>query len=156
MKRRSTVIAGHDGTTRGLDAVAHARRLADAQHARLLVVHVIDHEMPYTSTDLDHQHRLRGHVHRVFDPIHRELGRDIETQLVSALSTRAGLREAAEGAHAELVVVGASHHGPVGHVLYGDVAHWLTRHCDCPVEVAPLGAREGPSAVPAVHARPPD
>ena len=144
MKRPTTVIAGHDGTTRGLDAVAHARRIADAQNARLLVVHVIDHEMPYTSTDLAHQHRLRHHVHRVFDPIRDELGRDIETQLVSALSTRAGLREAAEDAHAQLVVVGGSHHGPVGHVLYGDMAHWLTRHCDCPVEVAPVGARGGP------------
>ena len=145
MKRPSTVIAGHDGTTHGLDAVAHASRIAEAQNARLLVVHVIDHEMPYISTDHAHQQRLRQHVHRVFDPIHSEFGRDVETQLVSALSTRAGLREAAEDAHARLVVVGGSHHGPVGHVLYGDMAHWLTSNCDCPVEVAPVGARGGPA-----------
>jgi nucleotide-binding universal stress UspA family protein len=145
MKRPRTVIAGHDGTTRGLDAVAHAGRLADAQNARLLVVHVIDHEMPYTSTDHAHQQRLRHHMHKIFDPIHGE-GGHVETQLVSALSKRAGLREAAEDVHAEAVVVGASHHGPVGHVIYGDVAHWLTRHCDCPVEVAPVGAHGGPVA----------
>jgi nucleotide-binding universal stress UspA family protein len=153
MKRPSTVIAGHDGTTRGLDAVAHASRIADGQDARLLVVHVIDHEMPYWSIDHAHQYRLREHAHRVFDPIHGELGRDVETQLVSALSTRAGLREAAEDAHAQLVVVGGSHHGPVGHVVYGDMAHWLTRHCDCPVEVAPVGARE---ELAVRHARRPD
>ena|SRR5687768_7094085 len=148
MTRPSTVIAGHDGTTRGRDAVAHASRIANAQNARLLVVHVIDHEMPYTSVDLAYQHQLRQHVHRVFDPIHDELGRGVETQVVSALSTRTGLREAAENVHAQLVVVGPSHHGPVGHVLYGDVAHWLTRHCDCAVEVAPVGAREGPVTAP--------
>jgi nucleotide-binding universal stress UspA family protein len=147
MEHPSTVIAGHDGSTRGLDAVAHAQRIADEQNARLVVVHVIEHEMPYWSTDAGHQHRLRQHVHKVFDPVRRELGLDVETRLVSALSTRAGLREAAEDERAQMVVVGPSHHGPVGHVLYGDVAHWLTRHCDCPVDVAPVGAR-GAEAAP--------
>ena len=70
MKCPPTVIAGHDGTTRGLDAVVHAWRIANAQNARLLVIHVIDHEMPYLSTDVAHQHRLRDRVHTVFDPIH--------------------------------------------------------------------------------------
>jgi nucleotide-binding universal stress UspA family protein len=135
----ATVIAGHDGTPRGLDAVTYAERIAAAQGGRLVVVHVIEHEMPFTSKDPIHQHRQRDRVAAMFAPVRDRFGSKIETRLVSAESVRAGLRQSAEDEHAGTVVVGPSHHGPIGHVLYGDVAHWLTSHCDCTVEVAPVG-----------------
>jgi nucleotide-binding universal stress UspA family protein len=144
MSHQPTVIAGHDGTTRGLDAITHASRIAQERDARLVVVHVIAHQMPYSSTERDHQTDLRHHLEEVFGPVHAMLADTAETRMVDALSTPIGLRDAAEDEDAEMVVVGPSHHGAVGRVLYGDVANWLSRHCDCPVEVAPVGAHGTP------------
>ena len=139
-----TVIAGHDGSAHGFDAIAHAQRIAAAQDAHVVVVHVIEHQMPFTSRDPIYQHQQRDRVAKVFAPIHEIFGSEIETRVVSAASAPAGLRRAAEDERALAVVVGPSHHGRVGEVLYGDVAHWLMRRCDCPVEVAPVGAHAAP------------
>jgi nucleotide-binding universal stress UspA family protein len=135
----ATVIAGHDGTHRGFDAIVHAQQVAAARDARVVVVHVIERQMPFTSRDPTYQHQQRDRVGAVFAPVREMFGQEIETRLVAAVSPAAGLRQSAEDERAVAVVVGPSHHGPVGHVLYGDVAHWLTRHCDCAVEVAPVG-----------------
>ena len=39
----------------------------------------------------------------------------------------------------DLVVVGSSHHGPLGHVLLGDVAASALHHAPCAIAVAPRG-----------------
>lgn len=139
MQGPPSVIAGHDGTTRGFDSIAHAQRIAVAEDARLLVVHVIEHQMPFTSLDPIYQHQQRDRIAAVFEPVRERFGSTVETRLVSAGSAPTGLRQVAEDENAIAVVVGPSHRGPVGHVLYGDVAHWLEGHCDCRVEVAPVG-----------------
>lgn len=139
MSHPATVIAGHDGTSRGLDAIAHAQRIAADRDARVVAVHVIEPQMPFTGIDAHYQHQQRDRATNVLGPVREAYGSSVETRLVSATTAPAGLREAAEDEHAVVVVVGPSHHGPVGQVLYGDVARWLTTHCDCLVDVAPVG-----------------
>lgn len=114
--------------------------------ARVVVVHVIESQMPFTSRDPAHQHHVRDRAAEVFEPVRGMFGSDVETRLVSAASTRVGLRDSAEDEDAIAVVVGPSHHGPIGHVLYGDVADRLSSRCECAVEVAPVGAHT--AAVP--------
>ena len=45
---------------------------------------------------------------------------------------------AAQGEHADLVVVGARGHGAVGAALLGSVSTWLLHHLHRPIAVVPL------------------
>jgi len=142
-----TVIAAHDGREHGLDAVARAREIAEAADARLLVAHITEKQTPYWSVERDHQHILRDELARVFDPARAIGGPRLETRAIGASTVVSGLLSVIEEEGPGVVVVGASHRGPFGHVLYGDVARQLERHCDCHVEVAPVGlAQREPAA----------
>jgi len=140
-RRNRTLVAAHDGTLRGLDVIARGRRIAESADARLLVVHVMEKQTPYWSKDPDHQHMLREQLAHVFDPARAVGGPNAETRAIGARSVVDGLLAVLEDEHANVVVVGSSHRGPLGHVLYGDVAHQLEKRCDCYVDVAPIGSR---------------
>lgn len=141
-RKMRTLIAAHDGTSRGLDVVARGREIADAADARLLVVHVIEKQMPYWSRDPDHQHLLREDLAHIFDPVREIGGPGVETRAVGARSVIEGLVAAVEDEHAGVIVIGTSHHGPLGRMLYGDVAHQLMSRCNCHVDVTPVHARK--------------
>ena len=140
-RKRRALIAAHDGTPRGLEVVARARRIADSADARLVIVHVIDKQMPYTSRDPNHQHILREELAHVFEPARAVGGPEAETRAVGARSVIDGLLGAIDDESAGVIVVGSSHRGPLGHALYGDVAHQLQKRCDCYVDVVPVGAQ---------------
>jgi len=139
---KRTLIAAHDGTPRGVDVVASARRIAHRADARLVIVHVIERQTPYWSRDPDHQHLLRHRLAQVFGSTRAVAGPDAETRAVGARSVGEGLLAAIEDEHAGVVVVGSSHRGPLGHAFYGDVARQLSKQCDCHVHVVPAGAHE--------------
>jgi nucleotide-binding universal stress UspA family protein len=63
---------------------------------------------------------------------------DVTTHVCQG-SRPGALQELAEKLDAIAMVVGSSHHGPVGRVLAGDVAAGLLHGAPCPVAVAPRG-----------------
>ena len=138
-QRRRALIAAHDGTARGLEIVARAREIAEKANARLVIVHVLDRQMPYSSRDSDRQHMLREELAHVFDPAREIAGPEAETRAVSARSVIEGLLGAIEDEQAGVIVVGSTHHGPLGHMLFGDVAAQLAKRSDCYVDVVHIG-----------------
>ena len=138
-QRRRALIAAHDGTARGLEVVARARKIADRANARLVIVHVLDRQMPYSSRDPDRQHILREELAHVFEPARAIAGPDAETRAISARSVIEGLLGAIDDEKAGVIVVGTTHHGPLGHMLFGDVAAQLAKRSDCYVDVVHIG-----------------
>jgi nucleotide-binding universal stress UspA family protein len=134
-----TVIAAHDGREHGLDAVARGREIAEAAGARLLVVHIMEKQTPYWSVEREHQHMLRDELEEIFAPARAIGGPLVETRAIGASTAVIGLLQVIEDEEPGVVVIGASHRGVFGHVLYGDIARQVERNCDCHVEVAPVG-----------------
>ena len=145
-RKDRTVIAAHDGTPRGLDVVGRGRKVADAADARLLVVHVIEKQMPYWSRDPDHQHQLRDELAHIFGPAREIAGPDTETRAIGARSVVEGLLGAVEDENAGVIVIGTTHHGPVGRVVYGNIATQVAAQCSCHVDVTPVGPGRAPRA----------
>lgn len=131
-----TVMAAVDGREHGLDAVARAREIAEAVDARLLVVHVAEKQMPYWTTERNHQTLLRHRLARIFEDARQVGGPHTETRMIDSSSVIEALIAAADEEQAGVLVVGSTHYGPVGHAVYGDIAKQLERRCDCRVEVA--------------------
>lgn len=63
----------------------------------------------------------------------------VEQRLAVSSSPARGLHDAAVSEHADLIVVGSSHRGPVGRVFPGSVAERLLTGAPCAVAVAPRG-----------------
>ena len=137
-------VVGHDGTERGDDAVALARRLSALYDAELLAVHVIG--MPptrdrFTGPVLD---RLEDAAGVVLARARRGL-EDTPgpaPRAVHASSPAAGLQAVCDAEGAGLVTVGPGHRGPIGRVLAGTTAERLLSGAPCPVALAPRGYAE--------------
>jgi nucleotide-binding universal stress UspA family protein len=63
----------------------------------------------------------------------------VERRLEASSSPSRGLHDTAVAEQADLIVVGSSHHGPVGHVLLGSVGERLLSGAPCAVAIAPRG-----------------
>ena len=71
----------------------------------------------------------------------------VERRLEASSSPSRGLHDTAVSEQADLVVVGSSHHGPLGRVLLGSAGERLLSGAPCAVAVAPHGyAAHGPNA----------
>jgi nucleotide-binding universal stress UspA family protein len=145
-RRTRTVIAAHDGSSRDLDVIERAFRIAEGADARLLIVHVIDTQTPYWSQDPDHQHLLRAKLKRIFDPAREVAGPNAETRAIGARTVVEGLVGVANDEGANVVVIGSTHRNPLGHAVHGDVARQVAKRCECYVDVAPIGEPAAPRA----------
>ena len=63
----------------------------------------------------------------------------IERRLQASSSPARGLHDTAVSEHADLIVVGSSHRGPLGRVLPGSVGERLLSGAPCAVAIAPRG-----------------
>jgi nucleotide-binding universal stress UspA family protein len=134
------VIVGVDprlteGTEDAL-ALALARVVSTATGAR---VHLLC-AYPWSAMAVEDEDMLRAGAERALARARALLGAaGVSDEAVPAREPAGALQEAA--ARAELLIVGSSHRGPVGHALAGDVAHRLLHHAPCPVAVAPTATR---------------
>jgi nucleotide-binding universal stress UspA family protein len=89
---------------------------------------------------------MREHAEELLRRARRVLGDDVaaDYRAVSAALESRGLHELAEQEHAEIVVVGSSHRGPLGRTYPGSTGDRLLQGSACPVAVAPRGLREDP------------
>jgi nucleotide-binding universal stress UspA family protein len=139
------IIIGYDGTEQGNDALALGRELAETFAAQPVVIASATWPVYLMGTPA-----LEEAVHKYMDPmleIARERLRGLEpvTRAVHTQSVAGELVAAAEAEDADLIVVGSSHHGPVGRVVMGSVGTALIQGAPCAVAVAPLeySARDG-------------
>lgn len=78
---------------------------------------------------------VAGELHRHADAVPDDVPCTIH--IVTATGILPGLEIAVEREHAQLVVVGASHLGPLARTVRGDIRLGAARHVGCPVLVAP-------------------
>ena len=142
---RPCIVAGFDDTPSGFDAVALARRLAAATDARLIVAYVyseaisaIDIVPPPELVAERREDALRT-VQRasiVLDGSERW-----EPVVYAAEPAARGLHEVADGADAELIVVGSTHRHGLGRVMPGMTGERLLHGSACPSRsLPPAGA----------------
>ena len=137
------IVAGVDGRSESLDAVALAARIAVGMAGRLVVVAAYP-LAPLSSRILDAGPTDRAEARRALDQVRRALGRTTADLLaLGGSSPGRTLHEAAEAHGADLIVVGSSHHGPRGRVVLGGVTAETLRRSPCAVAVAPRGWAEG-------------
>ena len=109
------VIVGHDGRSGGDDALELGRLLARSLGDKMALVSVL---VPGASPAV-----IEG----------------VGGRVVSASSVARGLIDVADEVGASAVVVGSSHRGRIGRVLFGTDARHLADVASCPVAVAPRG-----------------
>jgi len=113
------VIVGWDGSSGGEDALELGRLLATALDEHCVAVSVlVTGASPHARAEVDEGGRGR---------------------VVVAPSVAVGLNDVAVEEGAAAVVVGSSHRGALGRVLFGTDAEHLARIISCPVAVAPRG-----------------
>jgi nucleotide-binding universal stress UspA family protein len=135
-----TIIAGVDGRDGGRDALAFAAALAGATDSRLVAVQVYPYEVHPTRGSLaQYENALRADTQSELDRTLADADVTARALVLGDLSPARALQRVAEGEHADLLVVGSSHHGALGHVLVGDVATSALHHAPCAVAVAPHG-----------------
>jgi nucleotide-binding universal stress UspA family protein len=148
-----TIIVGIDGSSRGLEALALGRRLAEASGAALLVAAAYEPEI-YPPAE-DEIVAPRTAAKEALAQARAALGGFTawEPRLLAAGSPAAALHRLAEREEADLVVVGSTHRGALGRVLPGSVGERLLHGSRCPVAVTPHGyeapARDGLASVAA-------
>jgi len=134
------IVVGFDGSERSHDALVLARELASVLDSNLIVVVAYTPEewlWARGTAPLRGQEELREIEAKANAELAGDGGHEFKS--VACVSAGAALHRTAESEHAQLVVVGSSHHGPVGRVLLGTVTQAVLDAAPCPVLVAPAG-----------------
>ena len=144
----SRILVGYLPTEQGADARALGVDLATAYGADLLLVNVvaavwIEHVGEQTGPAVVHS----GARKRAGSALREAAGElagmprlgHVERRLEASSSPARGLHDTALAERADLIVVGSSHHGPVGRVLVGSVGERLLSGAPCSVAIAPRG-----------------
>ena len=134
------VLVGYDDSDQARDALVLGKQIADATGARLVVAGVFQFDPIWgTSAESDFR-RAEAKYARQVEQAAREV--DAEAEAIPSSSAARGLHELAEEIDADLIVVGSSHHGPVGRALAGSVGTALLHGSSSAVAVAPRGYRD--------------
>jgi nucleotide-binding universal stress UspA family protein len=132
----TTIIVGVDDHEGSRDAVCLGAGLAGKLGAELVVAAAIEYSpLPIESSDYDRARR--EHFDGIFAAVASELGdfpyRRFELEHKAASS----LEELAAREHADMLVLGHTHHGRLGRIYPGTLGDKLLEGAPCPVAVAP-------------------
>ena len=137
------VVIGHDGSTRGDDALDLGLVLAEALEASVCVVGVSPKRRlrptPGRQRGRTGEERLAAaerHLRQVSPRL------DVHSETIDARTPAQGLRQICEAQHASLVVVGASIRGGPGGMMLDTTSERLCRESACPVAIAPRDYRQ--------------
>ena len=134
------IIIGYDPEHRGDDVLRLGRVFADVLGAHPIVVTAKPWPNQLEDTQTQ-QRRVEDSLEEEFGAVHNELA-DFGVETKAVVSAYAGLTLndlAEEHGEARLIVIGSSHHGPLGRTLIGDVGESLMQGAPCAVAVAPRG-----------------
>ena len=134
------VIVGIDGHPQKADAIALGADLARLGGGRLIVATVYTWSPyavrlgnAYAVTVTDDAEELLTEATSALEP------GSFETRAVGAMSAPRALHDLAEEEHADLIVIGSPHHGPVGRTLLGSTSQRVIEGAPVPVAIAPHG-----------------
>jgi nucleotide-binding universal stress UspA family protein len=142
------IVVGYVTTEQGEDARALGVALAVACGAELLLVSVLDtlwvervgEQSGRVVVDGGERERAASALARAAAALAGVSGSGrIERRLQASSSPARGLHDTAVSEHADLIVVGSSHRGPLGRVLPGSVGERLLSGAPCAVAIAPRG-----------------
>ena len=147
-----TYIAGFDGSEASRAAVRLALRLGRAEGARVIAARITPtvYSVPGRGASPALDRSLDADIRAQAEQELREtlvVDGDVERTVRSAHSPAEGLHALVEAEDAELLVVGVTHHGPVGRLAPGSVAEHALHGSPCPVAVAPADARGDSDAI---------
>jgi nucleotide-binding universal stress UspA family protein len=142
----STIVVGYDGHDHASDALALGRLLARADGVRLVVACAYP-EDPLGESAAAHEiaRGVREDAEAVLDRARAELaaapGAPVEAELraIAGAAPARVLHELAEQTDAEIIVVGATHHGAAVRLLTGSTPERVLDGAHCAVSVAPQG-----------------
>jgi nucleotide-binding universal stress UspA family protein len=135
-----TIVVGVDGRDRGRDALALAGRLAGLAGGRLVAVHAIRFDLYVGRSEAPRYNSLAERdVERALRDDLAAAGLQAQIRVVGESSPARALHRVAEELDADLIVVGSTHHGPIGRMLVGDDAGATVHGSSRPVAVAPAG-----------------
>jgi nucleotide-binding universal stress UspA family protein len=148
------LVVGVDGTAASRRAVQWSAELAAAVDAQVVALHVVVRSwlielgaLQIDTTEL--LARVRAQLTEEWTEPLRDLGvrytttlveGDPATELLAAVTTR----------HADLVVIGGTHHSGVRDALLGGTAHRVVNRCAIPVVVVPEPGHERPERLPPI------
>ena len=134
------IVWGSDGSEHADRALHYARKLAEANSARLIAVHVKELMVgrsagyPVQIDEEDVEQKIHGQVNDL-----NEAG--VNTSYEQRPATLGGaahaIVDAANDAGADLIVVGTRGHGPISGLLLGSVTQRLLHVAPCPVLAVP-------------------
>jgi nucleotide-binding universal stress UspA family protein len=134
------ILVGVDARAGGRDALALADALAQLSGGELIALHAYPWDY-YVSRGASSE--FEGAMHgAAMETLEGELERaGVSARAIAVPDASPGrvLHLAAEREHADLIVVGSAHRGPIGRVLAGDVTAGTLHSSPCPVVVAPVG-----------------
>ena len=140
------IIVGAEASTRSEDAVAFARRIAEASGAQITLAGVYPYEdHPSRAASNAYRDYLRDDAQTTLDRLRDGLdgAGHVATVAIADVSPARALQELAEREGADLIVLGSSHRGKLGRVLAGTTAERLLHGAPCPVAVVPHGFNTG-------------
>jgi nucleotide-binding universal stress UspA family protein len=137
----SRIVVGYDGRDPAQDALALAGSLAQAAEGSVLLAYIATEQPRWYRTERDYRRALREEVEATLGPALRQLpeGLTVRKASIESGSPARGLHDLAAEDRATLLVLGSTHHGPVGRVLIGSVGELLLMGAPCAVVVAPKG-----------------
>jgi nucleotide-binding universal stress UspA family protein len=136
-----TYIAGFDGSIASIAAVAFARRLGEATGADVVATTVFSPAplVPAKGASAMADAELDAAIREAAEHTMAQLNEPetVLRRVIPGRSAAQGLHKLAEQEEAELIVVGATHHGTAGRIVMGSVGHRLLHGSPCPVLVVP-------------------
>ncbi len=133
------ILVGYDGSEHADEALRFARSLAAIEGAEIHVVAALDYAPPPIAVDA-YERAVHERFEEVFARAASVLdGAPFEPRPVRDSSPARALNDRAEHEGADLIVLGSTHHGPLGRVYPGSVAERLLNGAPCPVVVVPRG-----------------
>jgi nucleotide-binding universal stress UspA family protein len=142
----STIVVGYDGRDHASDALALGRLLARAEAVRLIVACAYPDD-PLGESAAAHEIAadVRADAEAVLERARDELAQAPGAPVAAEYRAIAGpaparvLHELAEREDAEMIVVGATHHGAAVRLLAGSTPERVVEGAHCAVAVAPVG-----------------
>jgi nucleotide-binding universal stress UspA family protein len=134
------VIVGIDGGEQQLAALTLGAQLAAGPGDELVVAHAYEWSLMSDRVDAGHARQVREHADALVQSAAASLGdTPCTTRVVADLSIPRALHALAEDEHADVLVLGSCHRGPVGRTLLGGVGERVIHGAPCRIAVAPRG-----------------
>ncbi len=135
-----TILVGCDGSEHEADAIALAQQLRDPERGRLILANVFPLDRGLAGPDINGEYP-RWSAERAAETIAQaeanvSYGIPCERQVMAGPSAAAGLNDLAETMHADVIVLGGSHHGRAGGLAGRMTVQRLLHSAPCAVAVA--------------------